>query len=93
MNASSRYSRGEVVTVDHPIEGRVQVVHLSPLRWNNYPYTKYQATSADSLTSLAYKAYGDAGAYWFIASMNPLVDHPSDLAAGTILQVPTGKNW
>lgn len=93
MNSKSRYSRGTTAIVDHPIEGRVQVVHLQPLRWTNYPYTRYQATVSDSFTSLAFKAYGQAQDYWFMASMNPTVAHPDDLTPGQIIHVPTGKIW
>lgn len=93
MSTSSRYSQGTQVTVPHPIEGNVQVVMMRPLKWNRYPYTRYQVTAADSFSSLAYKAYGDATAYWFIASMNPQIPHPEDLAAADIVQIPTGFNW
>lgn len=89
----SRYAKGTIATVDHPIEGRVQIVTLSPLRWNQYPYTRYQTTVADSLTALAWRAYGRAQDWWFIAAMNPQIEHPDDLTPGGIIQVPTGKNW
>lgn len=91
--STSRYSQGETVTVDHPIEGRVQAVHLSPLVWTRYPYTRYQVTAADSFETLAYKAYGDATAYWFIAAMNPQIEHPDDLEPADIVQIPTGFHW
>lgn len=89
----SRYSRGTTAWVDHPVEGRVQVVHLAPLRFTNYPYTKVLTSLSDSMTSLAHHAYGDATKYWFIAQMNPGVVSPDDLVAGTTLFVPTGFSW
>lgn len=89
----SRYSQGQSLTVPHPIEGNVQIVMLAPLVWTRYPYTRYQATDADSFETLAFKAYGDATAYWFVASMNPQIDHPDDLEPADIVQIPTGLHW
>lgn len=93
MNSNSRYAKGTSVWVDHPIEGRVQAVHLAPLVWTNYPYTRMQASVADSMTSIAQLAYGHATDYWFVASMNPHVASADDLMAGDIVHVPTDKIW
>lgn len=93
MNEASRYSKGTAVTVPHPIEGFVQAVHLSPLRWSRYPYTRVQVSAPESFASMAWRAYANAQDYWFIAAMNPDVTHPLDLEPGHIVQLPTGKMW
>lgn len=90
---TSRYDRGTTAWVDHPIEGRVQVTHLGPPRFSNYPYTKVLATSADTMPGLAQRAYGDAAKYWFIAFMNPIIVSPDDVSAGTTVIIPTGFMW
>lgn len=90
---NGRYERGTEVWVDHPIEGRVLVVHLAPLIWSSYPYTLFQPSAADSLPSLARKAYGRSQDYWFVASMNPQIECPDDVVPGDIIRIPTGKMW
>ena len=90
---SSRYAQGTTAWVSHPYERSVQVVFSFPIQWNNYPFTRVQVTSADTLPSLAHKAYGSARDYWFIAAMNPRITCPDDLIAGDILHIPTGKLW
>lgn len=89
--AISRYNAGEFVWVTRPDGTQVQVVHLPPIRWNNYPYTLVQATSADDLPGLAFKAYGETQNYWFVAEMNPDIVCPDDLQAGQTVFIPTGK--
>ena len=93
MNNASRYSKGTSAWVEHPVEGRVQVVHLPPLRWTNYPYTRYQPSSADTLPSIAFRSYGRSQDYWFVAAMNPQIECPDDIVAGDLLYVPTSKIW
>lgn len=88
ISERSRYSRGTTAWVDHPVQGRVQVVHLRPLIWTNYPYVDAVAVDGDSFDTLAHKRYGDPQAYWFIAEMNPHVVHPADLVAQTLLRIP-----
>lgn len=91
MTDRSRYRNGVTAWVDHPVQGRVQVVHLRPLVWTNYPYVEHSATTGETFDHLAYEMYGDPTAYWFIAELNPRVVHPDDLVAGTLVYVPTEK--
>lgn len=87
----SRYAKGIVAWVDHPTRGRVQVVHLQPLQWTNYPYSQHQVTTADTVESLAHGVYGSAQQYWFIAELNPTIECPDDLRAGDIINIPSGR--
>lgn len=91
ITENSRYSKGVVTWVEHPTRGRVQVVHLHPLTWTNYPYSQHQITTADTVESLAHGVYGDATRYWFIAEMNPTIECPDDITPGDLLSIPTGR--
>jgi len=91
--SEGRYTKGTPSWVEHPIEGRVQVVFLGPIRWTNYPYTQFQMSVSDTLTTVAQTAYGHATDYWFVASMNPQIICPDDVQPGDIIRVPTGKIW
>ena len=88
---SSRYDQGRYVWVQHPEHGLVQVVHLTPLLWTNYPYTQYLAKESDRLDTLAAQTYGDPRDYWFIGEMNPQIACPDDIKAGETIFIPTGK--
>jgi hypothetical protein len=85
---SNRYDDGHTVWVDDVSRGRVQAVHLGVLRWNSYPYSRYQTTSSDTMGLLAFTTYGDPNKYWLIAEMNPKVQCPDDLVPGEQLFIP-----
>lgn len=87
----SRYRQGVTAWVDHPTQGRVQVVHLMPPVWSNYPYVEHVAGETDTFDRLAHTMYSDATAWWFIADMNPRLAHPDDLARDDLIFVPLEK--
>lgn len=86
---TSRYDDGRRVWVDTPSRGRVLAVHLPPIQWNSYPYTKYQVVEGDTLPLLAHNLYRDATQYWLIAEMNPHIAAPDDLHYGDVLYIPS----
>lgn len=91
ITESSRYSKGVTTWVDHPTQGRVQIVHLQQIQWNAYPYAQHQTSSADTLDTIAHRTYGAATDYWFIAEMNPLIECPDDVQPGAIINIPIGR--
>jgi nucleoid-associated protein YgaU len=55
-----------------------------------YPgrYVLYQVQAGDTLDILAWRFYDNPAEYWRIADMNPQIDFPMDVPAGTMLRVP-----
>lgn len=50
-------------------------------------YTTYMISDADSITTIAYRAYGTTTLWWFLLMFNGL-DHVMQLVAGMELRIP-----
>ena len=51
-------------------------------------YTVHQVTDYDSITQLAFAAYGDTELWWRIADANPELGYPDELPVGMLLRIP-----
>jgi nucleoid-associated protein YgaU len=51
-------------------------------------YTAYIATHGDTFMNLSIKFLNDQSRYWEIADINPQVQWPDEIQAGTLIRIP-----
>jgi hypothetical protein len=89
----SRYYDGPLSQTAHKYTGNpaVSVYRAFPTS-KQVQYVEYTWADGDSIAILA-QAYGLGSKYWWeILEINPEIDDPFNIAAGTILRVPYGND-
>lgn len=90
ITTGSRYRKNGLAVLITQADGEkrlaVYVQRYARPRAVNYRYRT--AVSGDRFDSLAFEYYGDPTFWWVLASANPEVFYPDEIAGGTVLRIP-----
>jgi hypothetical protein len=86
----NRYTTSIELKTDSGFRRKATVILAAPVANSNDTYI--QVTSAELLTTLAYKFYDDVASWWIIAAANGLGKGTLIVPADTILRIPSNKS-
>lgn len=81
------------MTINYDIGSRYRLdndgIHASRVAPISTPiYTAYVVMEGDTLEAIASRHFGDQRRFWEIADLNPQIQFPWDIEAGTVLRLP-----